>query len=185
MNWVKEDGSSDWTFDIVGLVQRRPRRRSRVRQRAVLQLRLSRRSPRDRQRHRASVRGVDRRRKPRVSEIARRDRPAVRQLQQRNDDDEREGVSHLAARQVGDVQMFVNSIIGAVLFTLLFLAGNTMSQSVRDRIPEFGVLKTLGFSDNRSCCSWSCRRRRCCVCLRAAVGPRDCRVRYSRRCSPR
>ena len=31
-------------------------------------------------------------------------------------------------RQVGDVQMFVNSIIGAVLFTLLFLAGNTMSQ---------------------------------------------------------
>ena len=26
--------------------------------------------------------------------------------------------------------MFVNSIIGAVLFTLLFLAGNTMSQSV-------------------------------------------------------
>ena len=50
-------------------------------------------------------------------------------------------------RQVGDVQTFVNSIIGAVLFTLLFLAGNTMSQSVRDRIPEFGVLKTLGFGD--------------------------------------
>jgi len=34
-----------------------------------------------------------------------------------------------------------------VLFTLLFLAGNTMAQSVRDRIPELGVLKTLGFSD--------------------------------------
>ena len=50
-------------------------------------------------------------------------------------------------RQVGDVRTFVNYIIGAVLFTLLFLAGNTMSQSVRDRIPEFGVLKTLGFSD--------------------------------------
>jgi putative ABC transport system permease protein len=51
------------------------------------------------------------------------------------------------ARQLGDVNMFVNSIIGAVLFTLLFLAGNTMSQSVRDRFPELGVLKALGFGD--------------------------------------
>jgi putative ABC transport system permease protein len=34
-----------------------------------------------------------------------------------------------------------------VLFTLLFLAGNTMMLSVRDRIPELGVLKTLGFTD--------------------------------------
>src|SRR5262249_9058770 len=50
-------------------------------------------------------------------------------------------------RQVGDVQAFVNWIIGAVLFNLLFMAGNTMSQSVRDRVPELGVLKTLGFSD--------------------------------------
>ncbi len=50
-------------------------------------------------------------------------------------------------RQVGDVQMFVNWIIGAVLFTLLFLAGNTMSQSVADRLPELGVLKALGFGD--------------------------------------
>jgi putative ABC transport system permease protein len=50
-------------------------------------------------------------------------------------------------RQVGDVQMFVNSIIGAVLFTLLFLTGNTMSQSVRDRIPELGVLKAVGFDN--------------------------------------
>jgi putative ABC transport system permease protein len=32
-----------------------------------------------------------------------------------------------------------------VLFTLLFLTGNTMMQSVRDRIPELGVLKAMGF----------------------------------------
>jgi putative ABC transport system permease protein len=51
------------------------------------------------------------------------------------------------SRNIGDVQMFVNSIIGAVLFTLLFLAGNTMSQSVRDRSSELGVLKALGFGD--------------------------------------
>jgi len=50
-------------------------------------------------------------------------------------------------RQIGNVRAFVYYIIGAVLFTLLFLAGNTMAQSVRERVPEFGVLKTLGFTD--------------------------------------
>jgi putative ABC transport system permease protein len=50
-------------------------------------------------------------------------------------------------RQVGNIEMFIESIIGAVLFTLLFLAGNTMSQSVRDRLPEWGVLKALGYTD--------------------------------------
>lgn len=48
-------------------------------------------------------------------------------------------------RQVGDVGLFVNAVLGAVLFTLLFLTGNTMMQSVRDRIPELGVLKAVGF----------------------------------------
>ncbi len=50
-------------------------------------------------------------------------------------------------RQVGDVNFMVNAIVGAVLFTLLFLTANTMAQSVRERIPELAVLKTLGFTD--------------------------------------
>ncbi len=50
--------------------------------------------------------------------------------------------------QLGNIQFFVNAIIGAVLFTLLFLTGNTMMQSVRERVPEFAVLKTYGFSNN-------------------------------------
>jgi putative ABC transport system permease protein len=49
--------------------------------------------------------------------------------------------------QIGDINFFVNGIVGAVLFTLLFLTANTMMQSVRERIPEIGVLKALGFSD--------------------------------------
>jgi putative ABC transport system permease protein len=49
--------------------------------------------------------------------------------------------------QIGDIGFFVNGIVGAVLFTLLFLTANTMMQSVRERIPELGVLKTLGYSD--------------------------------------
>lgn len=49
--------------------------------------------------------------------------------------------------QIGDIEFFVNAIIGAVLFTLLFLTSNTMMQSVRERIPELAVLKTYGFTD--------------------------------------
>jgi putative ABC transport system permease protein len=49
--------------------------------------------------------------------------------------------------QIGDMGFFINAIIGAVMFTLLFLTGNTMTQSVRERIPELAVLKTYGFSN--------------------------------------
>ena len=50
-------------------------------------------------------------------------------------------------RQIGNISVMVNAIVGAVLFTLLFLTGNTMMQSVRERIPELAVLKAIGFSD--------------------------------------
>jgi putative ABC transport system permease protein len=43
----------------------------------------------------------------------------------------------------------LHAILGAVFFTLLFLTGNTMMQSVRERVPELAVLKTLGFSDGK------------------------------------
>ena len=50
-------------------------------------------------------------------------------------------------KQLGDVGFVLRAILGAVFFTLLFLTGNTMMQSVRERVPELAVLKTLGFSD--------------------------------------
>jgi len=36
--------------------------------------------------------------------------------------------------------------MGAVFFTLMLLAGNTMMQAVRERTGELAVLKTIGFS---------------------------------------
>jgi putative ABC transport system permease protein len=51
--------------------------------------------------------------------------------------------------QFADIGLIVRSIMGAVFFTLILLTGNTMAQAVRERIPELGILKTLGFS-NRS-----------------------------------
>lgn len=52
-------------------------------------------------------------------------------------------------KQMGDIGLIMSSIIGAVFFTLLFLTGNTMMQSVRERVPELAVLKTLGYSDQK------------------------------------
>src|SRR5205807_2612510 len=39
------------------------------------------------------------------------------------------------------------SILGAVFFTILLVTGNTMSQSIRERTGELGVLKTVGFTN--------------------------------------
>jgi putative ABC transport system permease protein len=50
-------------------------------------------------------------------------------------------------KQYGDINFIVKAILFAVFFTLLFLTGNTMMQSVRERVPELAVLKTLGYSD--------------------------------------
>jgi putative ABC transport system permease protein len=52
-------------------------------------------------------------------------------------------------KQAGDLNLLVNAIVGASLFTLLFLTGNTMMQSVRERSGELAVLKTIGFSDEK------------------------------------
>lgn len=51
------------------------------------------------------------------------------------------------AKQFGNIALIVTLILGAVFFTLLLVSGNTMSQSVRERIAELAVLKTLGFAD--------------------------------------
>jgi putative ABC transport system permease protein len=50
------------------------------------------------------------------------------------------------AKQMGDIRFFTNAIMGAVLFTLAFLTGNTLRQSLQDRSREFAVLKAMGYS---------------------------------------
>ncbi len=48
---------------------------------------------------------------------------------------------------LGNIKLFLIIICGAVTFTILLVAGNTMAMSVRERIKEVGVLKTLGYSN--------------------------------------
>ncbi len=51
------------------------------------------------------------------------------------------------AKQVGDIATIIMAILAAVFFTILLVAGNTMAQSVRERISELAVLKAVGFTD--------------------------------------
>ncbi|HKA01905.1 MAG TPA: FtsX-like permease family protein [Candidatus Solibacter sp.] len=47
---------------------------------------------------------------------------------------------------LGNVKLFLAAISAAVMFTILLVSANTMAMSVRERVREIGVLKTLGFT---------------------------------------
>lgn len=56
------------------------------------------------------------------------------------------------AKQIGNIGLIAQGIMGAVFFTILLVAGNTMAQSVRERTGELGVLKAIGFTNGQVLC---------------------------------
>jgi putative ABC transport system permease protein len=52
-------------------------------------------------------------------------------------------------RQIGNIALITASILGAVFFTILLVTGNTMSQGVRERTGELGLLKAVGFTNQQ------------------------------------
>lgn len=51
--------------------------------------------------------------------------------------------------QIGSIGTILLAILSAVFFTILLVAGNTMAQAVRERTSELGVLKAVGFTNER------------------------------------
>lgn len=47
---------------------------------------------------------------------------------------------------LGNLKLFLMAISAAITFTILLVCANTISMSVRERVREIGVLKTLGFT---------------------------------------
>jgi putative ABC transport system permease protein len=47
---------------------------------------------------------------------------------------------------LGNVKVFLMSICAALTFTILLVSANTMAMSVRERVREVGILKTLGYT---------------------------------------
>ena len=50
-------------------------------------------------------------------------------------------------QSIGDLNFLIRSVVGAVFAALLFSVATMMMQGIRERTPELGVLKTLGFTD--------------------------------------
>jgi putative ABC transport system permease protein len=50
-------------------------------------------------------------------------------------------------RSIGNLNFLIRAVVSAVLVALLFSITTMMMQTIRERTPELGVLKTLGFSD--------------------------------------
>lgn len=50
------------------------------------------------------------------------------------------------ANQMGNIGALLTAIAAAVFFTMLLVTANTMGQSIRERLNEIGVMKTLGYS---------------------------------------
>jgi len=53
------------------------------------------------------------------------------------------------AGQIGDIGSIMTGIAAIVMSFILFVAGNAMAQSIRERTNELAVLKTLGFGEGR------------------------------------
>ena len=49
---------------------------------------------------------------------------------------------------LGNIGFIIMTIMSAVFFTILLVAGNTMAYTVRERTNELAVLKAIGFTDS-------------------------------------
>jgi putative ABC transport system permease protein len=142
----QQDGSTSWTYDIVGLFSNtiNPEGRgfaianysywdeARVTNKGTVARVLSRIA--DPQRSVETARAID------------------RMFENSPEPTRTKSESELVQRSiatVGDVKFFTRGIMGAVFFALLFLTVNTLLEAVRERTPELAVLKTLGFTDRR------------------------------------
>lgn len=47
---------------------------------------------------------------------------------------------------LGNLKLYLMAICAAITFTILLVSANTISMSVRERVKEVGILKTLGFT---------------------------------------
>lgn len=144
--WPHKSGTNTWTFEIAGIMRAPPDTRSEFSGEMLFRYDYF-------DEGRVSAQGtagwyIVRIADPaRSSEIAQ----AIDRLFDNSDGETKsqsEKDFNLAfAKQFGDIGLIVSAIMAAVFFTLLLLTGHTMAQSVRDRVPELAVLKTLGFTN--------------------------------------
>ncbi len=145
--WTQKNGSLDWTFDIVGTFDAKdPTQASQQASSFLFHYELF-------DEGRSFGKGTVGWYEERVADPSQASSVAVQidaLFTNSSDETKTQPAKDFAMaflKQLGDIGFVLRAILGAVFFTLLFLTGNTMMQSVRERVPEFAVLKTLGFGD--------------------------------------
>ena len=142
--WPKADRTNAWDFDIVGIFDA-----AKPAQRAQIEMMLIRHDYFDDTRLFAQgtvgwfVTRVEK--GANVAEVASRIDALFANSPNPTKTQNEKAFNQSFVKQLGDIGFIISSIMGAVLFTLLLLTGNTMMQSVRERVPELAVLKTLGY----------------------------------------
>lgn len=142
---VKKDGSPDWTFDIVGIFDT-PGGLGREEPLFLMSYQYF-------DQARATHTGTVQFYSVKVAEAAQAGEisAAIDNLFGNSAAPTRTGTERANAQaqlaQLGDLDFFVDAIVGAAFFTLLLVTANTLLQSYRERIGDFAVMKTLGFTD--------------------------------------
>jgi putative ABC transport system permease protein len=144
--WTNNDGSNNWAFDVVGIFDPTPQfERSPLGSAFWINYDYW-DEARKFDKHRVHEFFVQIDDPQRAAEIS----AQIDKLTENSPEETRTQTENAALqsqlKQLADINFIANSIVGAVMFTLLFLTANTMMQSVRERIPELAVLKTLGFT---------------------------------------
>lgn len=144
LNVPRKDGSHVWTFDIVGIY---PNEGSAPQQLALLMNYLYFDA------ERAGGNGTVQLYVEKVAEASTAttianaiDTRFVNSGSPTHTDTER-GYAQTSLAELGDLEFFVDAIVGSAFATLLLLTGTSMMQSYRERVSEFAVLKSIGFSD--------------------------------------
>jgi len=144
--WTNNDGNNNWAFDIVGIFDPSPQFEKSPLGRAFWINYDYWDEARKFDKHRVHEFFVQIDDPRRAAEIS----AQIDKLTENSPEETRTQTENAALqsqlKQLADINFIANSIVGAVMFTLLFLTANTMMQSVRERIPELAVLKTLGFT---------------------------------------
>jgi putative ABC transport system permease protein len=144
--WTNNDGNNNWAFDIVGIFDPTPQfERSPLGSAFWINYDYW-DEARKFDKHRVHEFFVQIDDPQRAAEIS----AQIDKLTENSPEETRTQTENAALqsqlKQLADINFIANAIVGAVMFTLLFLTANTMMQSVRERIPELAVLKTLGFT---------------------------------------
>jgi len=142
--WIKSDGSQTWDFDIVGIYDGKEKNTDTMSMFFSYDYFDEARAGAKGQVGWYTVRVKD---PSQAAALA-----AAIDKEFENSDEETKSEPEQAfvqswVKQIGNIALITSGILLAVFFTILLVTGNTMSQSVRERTGELGVLKAIGFTN--------------------------------------